>query len=69
MSPQVVRLLSLLITLGLLGSPVLGAIHNSDHSRPQLAVSDNGDILFDGSTLTLILPRYPDRYERSRIDR
>ncbi|MBT3010504.1 MAG: hypothetical protein KUF77_04250 [Candidatus Thiodiazotropha sp. (ex Lucina aurantia)] len=41
MSPQVVRLLSLQITLGLLGSPVLGAIHNSDQSHPQLAVSDN----------------------------
>ncbi|MCU7941414.1 MAG: hypothetical protein KZQ87_01940 [Candidatus Thiodiazotropha sp. (ex Cardiolucina cf. quadrata)] len=41
MSPRVVRLLSLLITPGLLGSLVLGAIHNSDQSHSQLAVSDN----------------------------
>ncbi|MEW8660130.1 MAG: hypothetical protein AB2603_17590 [Candidatus Thiodiazotropha endolucinida] len=41
MSPQDVRLLSLQIALGLLGSPVLDVIHNSDQSHPQLAVSDN----------------------------
>ncbi|MEW8137847.1 MAG: PQQ-binding-like beta-propeller repeat protein [Candidatus Thiodiazotropha endolucinida] len=61
MSPQVARLLSLLITLGLLVSPVLGAIHNSDQSRPQLVVSDNGVFLFDSNTLIKRWQRLTDQ--------